>query len=64
MCILQHAGNGTSTRIHINKPYHAHMYLSVLSRNTGFGFLSTLARLGAVVGPQFVYLVSTTRVLE
>ncbi|XP_060575042.1 solute carrier family 22 member 4-like isoform X2 [Ruditapes philippinarum] len=27
-----------------------------LARNTGFGFLSTLARLGAVVGPQLVYL--------
>ncbi|XP_045184445.2 solute carrier family 22 member 4-like [Mercenaria mercenaria] len=27
-----------------------------IARNTGFGFLSTLARLGAVVGPQVVYL--------
>lgn len=25
-------------------------------RNTGFGFLSTVARFGAVIGPQFVYL--------
>ncbi|KAL4216307.1 hypothetical protein ACF0H5_024033 [Mactra antiquata] len=27
-----------------------------VARTTGFGFLSVLARLGAVIGPQFVYL--------
>ncbi|XP_052789707.1 solute carrier family 22 member 4-like [Mya arenaria] len=27
-----------------------------VARNTAFGFLSVLARLGAVIGPQFVYL--------
>ena len=49
-----------STQMYTSKVLLSFLYTHIIfpiSRNIGFGFSSVLARVGAAVGPQLVYLV-------